>query len=239
MSFRGFKRRWLRRIGLIPPKYKSFVGPSANYEAIGLSQFDLLRIFGLSQDHYLLDVGCGSLTCGRLAIPFLATGHYFGIEPEQWLIDDGVRYQLGREAVESKRPTFSNDRSFKLSLFGRQFDYLIAHSILSHTSQAESRTLLAEAALAMTEAGIFLASYRPGESDYTGEAWSYPAAVFYTPGRIQAFASQAGLQSTPVTWPHPRQQWVVFYRSSNSGVEERLRAAENRAQSATYGFATK
>ena len=42
----------------------------------------------------LLDIGCGSLSGGRFAIRFLAPGHYFGIEPEAWLIEEATTHEL-------------------------------------------------------------------------------------------------------------------------------------------------
>ena len=58
MSFRAFKRRLKRRLGMLPPKYKSFVvGNAERYESMGRSQFEMLRFWGLREDHYLLDIG--------------------------------------------------------------------------------------------------------------------------------------------------------------------------------------
>jgi methyltransferase family protein len=178
MSFRSFKRRLKRRLGLLPPKYKSFVvGSAENYETMGRSQFEMLSFWGLRADHHLLDIGCGSLSGGRFAIKFLAPGHYCGIEPQQWLIDEGVRHQLGRAMLATKRPGFSNDTGFNLSLFGRQFDFMVAHSILSHTSQAQMRQLFSEAGKVMPTGAIFLASYVEGDSDYSGAEWVYPGVT--------------------------------------------------------------
>jgi hypothetical protein len=157
MSLRTLKRRLMRRIGLMPPKYKSFVlGSAENYDSMGRNQFELLRFFGLAEQHHLLDIGCGSLSGGRFAIRLLAPGHYFGIEPEGWLVEEGIRHEIGRSLLESKRPTFSNDANFNLGLFGRRFDYVIAHSILTHASQAQIRILFNETARVMAERGSSL-----------------------------------------------------------------------------------
>jgi len=227
MSFRTFKRRLKRRLGLLPPKYKSFVvGSAENYESMGRSQFEMLRFWGLREDHYLLDIGCGSLSGGRFAIKFLAPGHYCGIEPEQWLIDEGIGHELGPEVVASKRPEFSNDTGFNLSLFGRQFDFMVAHSILTHTSQAQMRQLFSQAGNAMAAHSIFLASYLEGETDYTGADWVYPGVSFYTFATVESLAREHGLSCALANWPHPgRQIWLVFYRASNEEfVADRRRA---------------
>jgi len=62
--------------------YRAFVGPTYRYDLIGAQQFALLYLLGLRETHRLLDFGCGSLRLGRMAIPYLLEGHYFGIEPE-------------------------------------------------------------------------------------------------------------------------------------------------------------
>jgi len=219
----------MRRLGILPPKYKSFVvGSAENYETMGRSQFEMLRFWGLEENHYLADIGCGSLSGGRFAIKFLAPGHYYGIEPEQWLIDEGSRHELGKAVLASKRPAFSNDASFNLSLFERQFDFLVAHSILSHTSQQQIRKLLSEADKVMPPRAIFLASYIQGESDYTGSEWVYPGVTRYTFETLQSIAAESALRCTLANWPHPgRQRWLAFYRESNEDfVASRARAAD-------------
>lgn len=228
MSFRNFKRRLKRRLGLLPPKYKSFVlGSAENYETMGRSQFEMLRAWGLREDHHLLDIGCGSLSGGRFAIKFLAPGHYYGIEPQQALIDEGIRHNLGAAVLESKRPHFSNDSGFNLSLVGRQFDFMVAHSILTHTSQTQMRQLFSEAVKVMPPDGVFLASFREGESDYTGAKWVYPGVARYTLATVEALAREHGLRCEPAHWPHPgRQRWLVFYRPGNEElVAARIQAA--------------
>jgi len=223
----SFKRKLLRRLGFIPPKYKSSVGPPDQFEQIGRAQFEHLVHWGLAANHYLLDIGCGSLRGGRFAIRTLAPEHYYGIEPHQWLIDDGIRYELGAQLSRLKRPVFSNDAGFNLGAFGRKFDFLIAQSILSHTSQAQMRKIFSEAAAVMHERSIFLATYLPGKTDYMGAEWSYPEGVTFTFESVRACAAEARLACSPVTWPHPTQRWLVFYHSSNSAfVDQRRRDAE-------------
>src|SRR5215470_795681 len=115
MSLRTIKRRLLRRAGLIPPKYKSFVHQNTDhYDSLGRSQFELLRLFGLTEASYLLDIGCGSLSGGRFAIRFLAPGYYVRIEPEAWVIEDATAHELGRELQNAKKPTCSHNRDFNL-----------------------------------------------------------------------------------------------------------------------------
>jgi len=122
--------------------YRSYVGPPENYDVAAAMQFNLLTFLGLRDDHYLLDVGCGSLRAGRLFIPYLRAGRYFGVEPEQWLIEEGIQNEIGQDLIRIKQPKFSNDTNFTLSVFGQQFDFILAQSVFSHASQTHMRRCL-------------------------------------------------------------------------------------------------
>ena len=70
--------------------YRAWVGPPADYDRIAALQVSLLLCVGLRETHFFLDVGCGSLRGGRMLIPYLRPGRYFGIEPERWLVEEGI-----------------------------------------------------------------------------------------------------------------------------------------------------
>ena len=71
--------------------HRAWVGSPDNYDLSSALQFSLLTSLGLRENHTLLDIGCGSLRGGRLALMYLLPEHYYGIEPEQWLIDEGFK----------------------------------------------------------------------------------------------------------------------------------------------------
>ena len=71
-------------------QYRTFVGPTEKYDIVGALQFCLLIFLGLREENNLLDIGCGSLRSGRFFITYLQKGKYFGIEPEKWLIEEGI-----------------------------------------------------------------------------------------------------------------------------------------------------
>ena len=103
-------------LGLKPgdPHYRAYVGPPQDYDLIAAMTFNLLTTLGLRQHHSLLDVGCGSLRIGRLLIPYLNRGKYFGIEPAEWLVAEGIRQELGkrpqRSFVSASRDDHPKDR---------------------------------------------------------------------------------------------------------------------------------
>src|SRR5947199_9194661 len=94
-------------LGLKPgdPHYRAYVGPPEDYDLIAAMTFNLLTTLGLRQQHSLLDIGCGSLRIGRLLIPYLNRGKYFGVEPNEWLVEEGIKRELGEALLQVKRPT--------------------------------------------------------------------------------------------------------------------------------------
>lgn len=192
------------------PDYKSFVGPPEIYDFMGALQLSLLVLLGLREYHSILDIGCGSLRGGRFFITYLETGRYFGIDPEEWLIKEGIKRNLGNETFKRKKPVFSNDANFTLSVFMRKFDFILAQSIFSHASKKQISECLAEARKVMTSRSIFLATFREGEEDYQGDDWFYPGTIAYTWDSIRNLVEENQLVSCKLNWYHPTGQvWIV------------------------------
>lgn len=197
--------------------HRKFVGPPEKYDLASAGQFSLLTALGLREEHTLLDIGCGSLRGGRLLIAYLKPGKYFGIEPEQWLIDQGIETELGKDLVRLKQPSFSNDVNFTLTTFGRKFDYMLAQSIFSHATQAQIRRCLSQVKLALEPTGVFAATFFPGETNYEGTEWVYPGCVYYTFEYFSKLAADEGLICRPLNWTHTNQQkWVAITHRENS-----------------------
>ncbi len=199
--------------------YRAFVGPPENYDLISAMQFNLLTTLGLREHHFLLDIGCGSLRGGKLFIPYLLPDHYFGIEPEQWLIEEGFRKELGRDIIAIKKPVFSNDRDFTCTIFDQKFDFILAQSIFSHASQAQIRRCLSQAKECMKTTSIFAASFYKGILNYSGDEWVYPDLVSYTLIRLRELANEQGLVCEQINWPHPGNlTWAIFFFPENSEI---------------------
>ena len=191
--------------------HRAFVGPPEKYDIVAAMQFNLLTNLGLREHHTLLDIGCGSLRAGRLFIPFLLPGNYFGLEPNKWLLDDGVKKEVGRDLLRIKRPVFDHNSEFNLGVFGRQFDYLLAQSIFSHAAPSQIEKCLGEASKVMHRQSIFLATYVSGQENYEGREWVYPSCVSYTEERMLQFAADTGLIAIAHPWTHPNdQRWLMI-----------------------------
>jgi hypothetical protein len=192
--------------------YRAFVGDTQTYDIFAHMQFSLMTLLGLRQEHTLLDIGCGSLRAGKLFLVYLMPDRYFGIEPEQWLVEEGIDREVGRELIERKRPRFLFDRNFPCSKFGITFDFLIAQSIFSHASIAQIQHCLAEARAAMKATSLFAASFVEGDSDYGGTDWVYPGTIRYRAATIERLAKEAGLDCRRLEWFHiGGQAWFLFF----------------------------
>lgn len=192
--------------------YRAYVGPPDRFDFIGASQFALLFTLGLRDHHAVLDFGCGSLRLGRLLIPYLRPNRYFGIDPNSWLIEDGLLRELGRSALRAKQPAFSYNDDFRCDVFERQFDFIVAQSILTHCGRDLSQRLLREMAKALVPSGIIVfsvieATTHAPESQDIG--WVYPACVAYRQETFLAWCNEAGLAAKRLAWYHPGAVWYI------------------------------
>jgi hypothetical protein len=90
-------------------------------------------------------VGSPAWRIGRLLIPYLNRGKYVGIEPNEWLVKEGIKREIGEAILEIKGPTFLfSDSPAVLSQAKISFDFALAQSIFSHCGlDLISRWLLA------------------------------------------------------------------------------------------------
>ena len=190
--------------------YRAYVGPPERYDLMSAIQFNLLTGIGLRQEHKLLDIGCGSLRAGKLFIPYLLPGNYYGIEPNEWLIKDGFKYELGEGIKEVKSPHFNNNNEFNLSVFNEKFDYIIAQSIFSHSSAENISKCFSQAKKVLKQEGIFAATYVEGEKNYEGKNWVYGNCVTYKYDYIKNLAEQNGLKCMSYNFYHPGQNWILL-----------------------------
>jgi hypothetical protein len=200
-------------MGLKPgdPHYRAYVGPPDRYDLIAAMTFNLLTTLGLRQHHLLLDLGCGSLRIGRLLIPYLNKDNYVGIEPNEWLVREGVRNEVGETLLQIKHPRFFfTDSPVVLNEMQARFDFAVAQSIFSHCGLDLITRWISFIANSLTPSGALIATFFPSETDNTKEGWIYPGCVSYKPDTLRKVATEAGLRFEILDWRHPKQTWALF-----------------------------
>lgn len=200
-------------LGLKPgdPQYRAYVGPPEDYDLIAAMAFNLLTTLGLRQHNSVLDVGCGSLRIGRLLIPYLNGGKYFGVEPNKWLVDEGIRRELGETLVQIKRPTFFfSDSPDTIAQAKTAFDFALAQSIFSHCGVDLIKAWLSAISRSLAQDGALVATFLIGEEDSARTGWIYPDCVNYRPATLESAAETLNLRFEILDWKHPRQTWALF-----------------------------
>ena len=189
--------------------YTAYVGPPTEYDFMGATQFALLFALGIRDTDQLLDFGCGSLRAGRLLIPFLQPGKYFGIEPNDWLVEESINRQIGRSIVELKRPKFSNSSAFSADVFGESFDFIVAQSIFSHAGPDVAARILQSFKKTLRRGGLCAVTFIHADLD-TPMGWHYPESIAFRVELIQRLLADASLKGVSIPWYHPRQTWWVL-----------------------------
>jgi SAM-dependent methyltransferase len=200
-------------LGLKPgdPQYRAYVGPPEDYDLVAAMAFNLLTTLGLRQHHSVLDIGCGSLRIGRLLIPYLNQAKYFGVEPNEWLVTEGIRRELGETLIQIKRPTFFfSDSPPTLAQANIAFDFALAQSIFSHCGLDLINGWLSAISESLARDGALVATFLIGQEDCTKTGWIYPDCVNYRPATLERAANGVNLRFEILDWKHPRQTWALF-----------------------------
>lgn len=177
-------------------RHRRYVG--RKWDLSGAHQFQAMMFLGLREHHYMLDIGCGSFRGGRFFIMYLNQGHYFGIEPQKWLIDAGIKYEVGQDLINIKKPTFDHNEDANLSVFNRKFDYILAHSILIHAPIKWIEVCFREVKEVLKPSGIFAANIKLRAGNNVSptnnpEGWAYPHSRAHPVKEMERLVQDAGL----------------------------------------------
>lgn len=195
-------------------QYRLYVGPGHIYDMKGAWQFMIMCLLGLRDYHKLLEIGCGSLRAGRLFIPYLRPGNYFGLEPQEEMVKRGLESELGQAIIDVKRPKFAHNDGFDLSRFGKQrFDYVLSHNVIMHLSTPAMKQSIKSAAKMLMPTGILVANYVAGSVTDKKRA-TYPEMIWHSPASVKLAVKSAELVYNPLRLVerHPAARWFMATR---------------------------
>jgi cyclopropane fatty-acyl-phospholipid synthase-like methyltransferase len=194
---------------LIDKRYRAYTGPADKYDKLGALQFNILTSLGLRENHLLLDIGCGSLSAGRFFIVYLNLAHYYGVEPLKWLVEEGLKNELGKDIFNTKQPSFLYSDKFDFYKFGKKFDYIIAHSIFTHSSKTQIEKCIKEASKVMKNSSIFIATYIEGY-DYEGQDWIHNGFATYSRDFMIEVFEKNSISPKILNLKHPLNQKLIL-----------------------------
>ena len=169
-------------------------------------------MLGLREGHKLLDIGCGSLRGGRFFIPYLNPGNYFGVEPNTWLVYEGMENELGPSIQAIKEPKFHDTSDFEFGWFREKFDFVIAQSIFSHTPPKLLTKCLRNLRAVTHADTIFAFTYFPGDNSYSQSSeWIADGKVVsYNRYSFPGYVNKEGWFMRELKLKHPSGQiWCV------------------------------
>lgn len=196
----------------------------------GECQLQLLKWSGLDPRHKLLEIGCGCLNGGAKIINYLDAGNYVGVDPNDWLVEIGRREQ-GIDPGKNPRFMFRDD--FNPRIDDSKFDFIFAHSVLSHAAHWQLSRFLCACRMLTNEGSIVLASIRLAEGNEFGSKgrpdrkdsmdfdWQYPGNSWFTFRTVHLIAEIYGFNVSEKTdytdfyvgkCPEECHDWLEFWR---------------------------
>lgn len=124
-------------------------------------QIAFLTEAGLKPEHYLLDIGCGTLRGGIPVIRYLKEGRYFGVDVRPEVLEE-ARKELQVEKLTSKNPVLTCTPTISLLDLGRTFNYVWAFSVLFHMTDKTLDDCFAFAQRHLEPHGAFYANVNIG-----------------------------------------------------------------------------
>lgn len=131
------------------------------WDKMGRMQIDFLRDQGLQPHHVMMDIGCGALRLGSLAVDYLDPSHYYGVDISEDLLDAGYNKELtDRQRERLPRSHLHATDSFDFSyLHDQKIDRAMAQSVFTHLPMNHIRHCLIRLAPVMKPDGVFYATF--------------------------------------------------------------------------------
>ena len=198
------------------------IGVGGLWEEIGKLQYNFLIKKGLKPEHFLLDVGCGSLRGGIYFIKYLKEGHYFGIDKNPEFLE-GAKIELDENNLANKNPKLRVMENFDFYTLRQNFDYAIAQSVFTHLDAEKIKTCLKSIEKVIVQGGKFYATFFESPENNEGslihdvldgkittfakkDPFHYPFSFFEKLCQGTKFAVDYFGE-----WNHPRNQKIMVF----------------------------
>jgi ABC-type polysaccharide/polyol phosphate transport system ATPase subunit len=180
---------------------------------------DFLRRQGLRPDHYVLDVGCGSLAAATRLLPYMEQSRYWGFEKNMELFVAGVQVELPRAGVRAERGHFIVNDDFDLAGSPHAFDFAIASSLVRRLTLNSVARCIAAVVKKLAAGGRFYVtwpesadagSFEPRVQPDGTRTFSDREPFHYSFDVLAALASALGARAERVdAAAHPRGEAVM------------------------------
>jgi cyclopropane fatty-acyl-phospholipid synthase-like methyltransferase len=161
--------------------YQAAIGGGDNWDEHGALQRDFL----ISQEHRLLDIGCGTGRLARKVVPYLGTGNYRGVDIAESAVAAAVEVSRTEGWVD-RFPTWVIGDITPSSV---PFDFLWSFSVFIHLPQSIMESVMSRAAAVMHPGSRFYWAYVPEPKAYRSGMKQFR----HTLADYQKAAKQAGL----------------------------------------------
>lgn len=160
----------------------------------GWLQASLLWAEGCEPNSRVLEIGCGALHLAGPLVLALKPGNYLGVDPNEWLRTAARRTNPALDHLLTARSArFQSANDFHVKS-GEHFDYVFAHSVLSHVTRTQLSAFMYEVGHVLAPGGKLIASFREGPEDSTDEEWVYPGVTYFTMRTVREAGAEAGLK---------------------------------------------
>ena len=209
----------------------------ARFMRVAQIELELLRLEGLTPSSALLDFGCGSGRLALVAIPYLASGSYLGVDISKTMIGHAIDLNEATLArSEPGRYRFEIDDGGNLRRFGLEFDVVCAYSVFTQMEHEDTLRCLRQFASVLKPGGKVVCSVLNIESQLAkltllGEAeiapdqrWKRLRTVTTSYGIMEAVAELAGFDN--FRWYRGEEFKVQLGDGAREGLRQSVLVAE-------------
>jgi len=174
----------------------------------GPLQLNFLKEQGLRPEHFLLDIGCGSLRGGVRFIEYLDTKHYHGIDHDPEMLRVARDVVVPRFSLEGKSPYLRVVKNFEAEGRIRRagYNFMLAQSVFTHLSPAEiEKCLRVMKPYIRALEGTFFATFNlSGDNKTVRCNVPYPIMTRYPKRWFFEVCEELGLSCKYIgAWGHP------------------------------------